>query len=119
MRSISGQLPKPSNNMPIVPAWLVSVTMFLAALCIGLLSYMPRAVRLALVLPLLYFGGMYFYISTTALGAVTRTELIRIGMLGLAFSQIVSAIPYLYKLHWGRVVSWWRDLATRGKDARR
>lgn len=105
--------------MPIVPAWLVSATMFLAALCIGSLSYMPRAVRLALILPLLYFGGMYFYVSTTPLGVVTRTELIRLGLIGLAFSQIVSAIPYIYKLHWSRVVSWWRDLARRGKDAKR
>jgi hypothetical protein len=105
--------------MPSVPAWLVSAMMLLAALCISLLSYMPRAVRLALMLPLLYFGGMYFYISMTALGAVTRTELIRFGLLGLAFSQIVSAIPYLYKLHGGQVAGWWRALATRGKDARR
>lgn len=93
--------------MPVVPAWLVSVSLLGAALCVWHLRYMPRAVRLALVIPMLYLGGMYFYINASGMGPALRTDVVRVGLVGMAFSQVASAAPYLYslyksKLPWGK-----------------
>lgn len=85
--------------MPLVPAWLVSVAFLFAALCVWHLRYMPRAVRLALVIPMLYLGGMYLYIDVSGMGPAMRTSVVRVGLLGLAVSQIASAAPYLYSLY--------------------
>jgi hypothetical protein len=80
------------------PAWIVSALALLAALAIGMLNYMPRLIRLALVLPTIYFAGIYFYASLLPSGVI-QLELVRFGLVGLFLTEIVTAAPYLYRLY--------------------
>jgi hypothetical protein len=89
-----------------VPAWLVSALALLAAGCIGLLRYMPRSIRLALILPTVYFAAVYLYASLSALG-VLQVTIVRIGLLGLFVAEIITASPYLYRLH----KAWFSEMA--------
>jgi hypothetical protein len=82
----------------LIPAWLVSALAMLAALSIGLLKYMPRLIRLALIFPTVYFAAAYFYASLTPAGTL-QVAIVRFGLIGLFLAEIVTALPYLYKLH--------------------
>jgi hypothetical protein len=47
------------------------------------------------------------YINASGMGPALRTDVVRVGLVGLAFSQVASAAPYLYslyktKLPWGK-----------------
>ena len=84
---------------PFIPAWLVGLLAFVAAGCVAVLSYMPRLVRLAIVIPTVYFGCIYVWVSTTDLGYIQSVDIVRFGIVGLFFSEIVTIIPYLWTLY--------------------
>lgn len=89
-------------NPALPPAWIVSMLALLAALAMGLLSTMPRLIRLALILPTIYFAAIYFYASTIP-GGVLQVELVRFGLAGLFLTEIVTAAPYLYRIYRSRI----------------
>jgi hypothetical protein len=97
---------------PFPPAWIVSALALLAALGLGLLSYMPRLIRLALVLPLLYFAGIYFY-ATSLPGGVLQVELVRFGLIGLFLSELITMLPYLARVYQARFKAWQKTWQSR------
>jgi uncharacterized membrane protein len=88
---------------PFIPALLVGFLAFVAAICVAALSYMPRTIRAAIVIPTVYFGCIYVWASTTNIGYIQQVDIVRLGIVGLLFSEIVTAIPYLWRLHGDRL----------------
>lgn len=76
---------------------IISFSAFGAAACIGFLIYMPRAVRIALILPLLFLGGLSFTFTIIPIAAEQRVTWYAWACFGMTFSEIVSALPYILR----------------------
>lgn len=91
------------TSTALIPAWCVSALAFLAAWALWLVRPMPRLVRISLITPLVYFAALYLWVSLSPLAALTRTELVRLGMVLIFVSIILNAILVRWQ--------WWK----RGK----
>jgi hypothetical protein len=84
--------------MEIIPAWLVSVLAFLAAWSLWLVRPMPRLIRISIIAPLCYLGGLYLLVQVAPFDQQLRTELIRAGLI-LVFTPIIGN-SLLVRLEW-------------------
>jgi hypothetical protein len=89
--------------MQIIPAWLVALIIFAAAIALWSVRPMPRMVRISLIAPLLYITFLNVFIHTASLEIVVRTDLARLGTGLLGLSILVNAVVVRCmwsKRHW-------------------
>jgi hypothetical protein len=78
--------------MQIIPAWLVALIIFAAAIALWSVRPMPRMVRISLIAPLLYISFLNSFIHFSDLEISTRTDLARLGTVLLALSILINAV---------------------------
>lgn len=83
----------------LIPAWLVSALAILAAWALWLVRPMPRLIRISLIVPLVYFGGLYLWVQVLPFGSALRTDLISLGLLLIFLPIIANSILVRWQWH--------------------
>lgn len=81
---------------PFVPAWLVALLVFSAAVTLWSVRPMPRMIRISLIAPLLYLASLFVYFQFSALSASERVDFSRVGICLVAIAIIVNGVVIRY-----------------------
>ncbi len=88
----------------MVEPWVVSVMAFAAAWSLWLVRPMPRLIRISMIVPMVYFGGLYLWVQWLPFQVTTRTDLVRLGLLMIFVAIIANSLSVrLIWLKRGRV----------------
>ena len=76
----------------MIPAWVVSALAFMAALALWTVRPMPLNIRISVIAPLVYFGGLYLFLQTIPSGTEIYKDLVRLGLILIFFPIIVNSV---------------------------